>query len=68
MWGVAKDELVLRVKGGGTLPDHLHIAEPGLESSLHVLVTPLLNGSPLPPACTMTNSRCTLILVDAFVL
>ena len=52
MWGVSKDELVLGVKGGGPLPDHLDIAKPGLQSGLHVLVTPLLYGGPLPPAYT----------------
>ena len=52
MGGVAKDVLVTGVQGGGPLPDHLHSAKPGLQSCLHVLVTPLLYWSPLSSACT----------------
>lgn len=61
MWGVAKDELVLGVEGGGALPDHLNVAKPGLQRSLHVLVTPLLYWCPLPP--TYSHSH-TLDLVS----
>ena len=56
MWGIAKDELVLGVERGGPFPDHLNIAKPGLQRSLHVLVTPLLYGCPLPPPCTHSHT------------
>ena len=57
MGSVAKDVSVCRVKRGATLPDHFHIAEPGLEGGLHVLVAPLLDGRPFPPAC-VTQNHC----------
>ena len=53
---VAKDELVVGVKPAGPFPDHLHIAKPGLEGSLHVDMAPFLNGCPLSPACTAQKS------------
>ena len=51
MGSVAKDAVVLGGDGGAALPDHLHLAKPGLQGSLHVLVAPLLDRRPLPSAC-----------------
>lgn len=55
MGGITKYVFVFRVERGGALPDHLHIAKPGLERRLHVLVTPLLDWCPLPPTCITTR-------------
>jgi len=50
MRGVAKDEPVLGVKRGGSLPDYFYIAKPGLQRSLHVFMAPLLDECRFPPA------------------
>lgn len=53
MGRITKNVFVFRVKRGAAFSDHLHLAKPGLERCLHVLVTPLLNRCPFPPACTI---------------
>ncbi len=63
MRGVAKDESVLGVKRGGSLPDYFYIAKPGLQGSLHVFMAPLLDECRFPPpyihsAVHATNFKC----------
>ena len=52
MWSIAQDVAVIGVQRGIALPDHFHIAKPGLQGSLHVGMAPLLYGRPLSSACT----------------
>lgn len=64
MRGVAKDESVLGVKRGASLPDYFYIAKPGLQGSLHVFMAPLLDECRFPPAYVHSAVHDTISSVN----
>ena len=60
MRGVTKNEPVLGVKWGVSLPDYFYVAKPRLQGSLHVFMAPLLDECRFPPAYTHSAIHATI--------